>query len=426
MNTNKNCNSFFSIRFHRTHYSQRRCRRFAAFVPFAHEHLYRSIQTKRITKQLPERWTEKKNAVKKCTVAYFMRSGEGSRSLQEEKEVIFLYYTWEVGFFYPIWITPSVWQNHLIHAGKSENFITKSTMGYSCSLRWLNMTNKEPHRTSENIVRAKKKKRKKKSNSNSLHYSRWQNVLNVESIKLNLGWKQSRFAQKETTIQWRDCFSLWHPRYANSAKWLTVTVAFRIAPFHSQSTWWLPSKMLRGNVVQASFRRLFLCVCVVAGQKESGMYSLTDEGDNTLSLDEMMPDSILISNLINPGRKSMFSVCGRRQYFYQQWLKSSFISSGTSCRFWFRHIISDPYIFRTFASVLARHTRIPASREVPVLVSMFWQGGAGRGWGGGEYSEEEGLLLCLLRGCEWCIDVVVWSNGHVKPWQLAAEQNCIS
>ena len=76
--------------------------------------------------------------------------------------------------------------------------------------------------------------------------------------------------------------------------------------------------MLRGNVVQASFRRLFLCVCVVAGQKESGMYSLTDEGDNTLSLDEMMPDSILISNLINPGRKSMFSVCGRRQYFYQQ------------------------------------------------------------------------------------------------------------
>ena len=165
---------------------------------------------------------------------------------------------------------------------------------------------------------------------------------------------------------------------------------------------------------------------LIAGQKESGMYSLTDEGDNTLSLDEMMPDSILISNLINPGRKSMFSVCGRRQYFYQQWLKSSFISSGTSCRFWFRHIISDPYIFRTLASVLARHTRIPASREVPVLVSMFWQGGAGRGWGGGEYSEEEGLLLCLLRGCEWCIDVVVWSNGHVKPWQLAAEQNCIS
>lgn len=96
-------------------------------------------------------WTKKKMLWR----AYLIRSDEENGTLWAKKKVIFQYYKWEVGFFYLIWITPSVWQNHSIHTGKSENFITNCTIGYSSSLRWLNMMNKGPHRNLENIVTAR-------------------------------------------------------------------------------------------------------------------------------------------------------------------------------------------------------------------------------------------------------------------------------
>lgn len=106
---------FFSIRYYRGNYSE-------ALSPFCHLFFHfhmntcRKVFKKGITKQLPESWTEKK-----CSVAYFTRLEEGNGSLKEEKEVIFLHFTWEAEFFYTVWITPSVRLNHVIFVGKKSH-----------------------------------------------------------------------------------------------------------------------------------------------------------------------------------------------------------------------------------------------------------------------------------------------------------------
>lgn len=112
------------------------------------------IFKKRITKQLPECSTERKNAL---WLILQGRRREVDLSKRKRKWSFCIIHGW-LDSFYPIWITPSVWQNHLIHAGKSENFISKSTIGYASlfadSIWWIkNLT--KPWRT---LLQSEKKK----------------------------------------------------------------------------------------------------------------------------------------------------------------------------------------------------------------------------------------------------------------------------
>lgn len=79
-----------------------------------------------------------------CSFSNKFWAGRGSQ--KEEKEVVFLDNSW-VGFFYPIWITSSVWQNDLIHGAKSENITSKSTIGTLLHP----LTQYEEQRSSQNL-----------------------------------------------------------------------------------------------------------------------------------------------------------------------------------------------------------------------------------------------------------------------------------